>query len=476
MRSKLGFAAVLVLVTLSPVVVAQNELTIKRKMSMKVPGMPAMPMGMANPFPDRRSVEYIKGGNKRSDMESDERTKMGKKQRVTYTNITQCAKQRRIIYNTKKKAYYNEPMAGGVASSDLKGSRSSGSKVIMTGVVTDTGERAKLFGYDARHLKQTYTITPGPGSCQKETIKMDIDGWYIDLPQFACPIRRVPREFQMDSKCFDDVEYKMKGEVTGFAVKEIKTMSMQGMTMNIEEEATEILTTPIADSLFEPPVGYKAANSLKEVEDDSETDDVAGFDRTIDTPQTTTTNTTLAIPKAAVEKTGPVGKKPGVIRIGILKPAVTLADKDSAQNASDVGDAIAGVFEEKLAGANLEVVRLSNEAEARSNECDYILKATLGHKRAGGGMLGMILSPPKFGKPPDPTTQPSSPAAAELQAALASSIRMKDEFSYDFQLVGMDRSPAFQKNGKLKVDYPGTDYLSPVIRDAAAAISAKIGR
>ena len=473
---RLNFILVALLIVLfSSAAFAQTDLTIKRKTSMKIPGMPAMPMGMANPFPDRRSVEYIKAGNKRSDMESEERTMTGKKRRVTYTNITQCAKQRRITFNTKKKAYYNEPMAGGVSSADVKGSRSSGGKIIMSGVVTDTGERAKLFGYDARHLKQTYTITPGPGSCQKETIKIDIDGWYIDLPQFACPIRRVPREFQMDSKCFDDVEYRMKGEVTGFAVKEIKTMTMQGMTINMEEEATEILTTPIADVMFEPPVGYKAANSLKEVEDDSGEDDVAGIDRTIDTPETTTTNTTLAIPKAAVEKTGPVGKRPGVIRIGIVKAAVTMADKNSAETASDVADALAGVFEEKLAGANLEVVRLASEAEARGAECDYVLKATFAQKHAGGGMLGMMLSPPKFGKPPD-MSQPPSPAAAELLSALSSSIKIKDEFTYDFQLLGMDRAPAVQKSGKLKVDYPGADYFSPPITEAAAAMKAKIGK
>ena len=87
----------------------------------------------------------------------------------------------------------------------------------------------------------------------------------------------------------------------------------------------------------------------------------------------------------------------------------------------------------------------------------------------------MIRSPPKFGKPPD-TTQPSSPAAAEFQAALAGSIKMKDEFSYDFQLIGMDRASVVQKSGKVKVDYPGADYFSPIIRDTAAAMTAKIGR
>lgn len=473
MKLKLIFACIALLMVTSAAA-AQNELTIKKKTSMRIPGMPAMPMGMANPFPERRSTEYIKGGNKRSDMESEERTKMGKKQRVTYTTITQCAKQRRISYNTKKKSYYSEPIAGGTSSSEVKNARSSGGKIILAATVTDTGERARIFGYDARHLKQTMTITPGPNSCQKETIKVDIDGWYIDLPQFACPIRRVPREFQMDSKCFDDVEYRMKGEVTGFAVKEIKTMTMQGMTINMEEEATEILTTPIADTMFEPPVGYKAANTLKEVEDDTEIADEAGIDRTIDAPETTSTNPTLAIPKAAAEKTGPVAKRPGVIRIGIVKPSVTLADKDSAETASDVADAIAGVFEEKLVGQNIEVVRLKTDAEATNNECDYVIKATVGQKHAGGGMLGQMFSLPKIPKQPD-MTEPT-PAAAELMGALSSSTKYKDEFTYDFQLIGMDRAPAAQKFGKVKVDYPGTDILSPPIRDAAVAFLAKVSR
>jgi hypothetical protein len=450
----------------------QSDLTIKKKTSMKIPGMPAMPMGMGNPFPDRKSTDYIKGANRRTDSENEERTKMGKKQRVTYTSITQCAKQRRISYNTKKKSYYAESMAG-ASSSDVKNARSGG-KIIMTGVVTDTGERAKLFGFDAKHLKQTLTIEPGPNACQKETMKMDIDGWYVDMPQYSCPLRRKPREFQMDSACFDDVEYRMKGEITGFAVKEIKTMSMQGMTMNMEEEVVEILTTPLADSLFEPPVGFKAANTLKEVEDDSEGDAAGTFDPTIDAPQTTTTNTTLAIPKAGVEKTGPVAKRPGVIRIGIVKPAVMLADKDSAESASDVADAIAGVFEEKLIGPKIEVVRLASESEAAGTECDYTIKGTLSQKHAGGGMLGMMLSPPKMGAQPDPTKR--TPAENELTSAIASSSKMKDEFTFDFQLLGPGGAVAFQKSGKAKLGFPGEDVLSPPIRETASAILMKIGR
>ncbi len=468
-RFVLVFAVLLFATT---TVFGQNDLQIKKKMSMKIPGMPALPPGMGNPIADRKSTEYIKGGRMRTDMEYDQRKMTGGKQKVTQTTIVQCDKQRRVSFNSKKKSYYSEPMSG-VSSSEVKNARSGG-YIIMTGVVTDTGERAKLFGYDAKHLKQSYTITPGPNSCQKETLKIEMDGWYVDLPEFSCPIRRKPREFQMDSKCFDEVEYKMKGEVTGFPVKEIKTMTMQGMTMNIEEEAVEILKVPLADSLFEPPVNYKAANTLKEVEDDS--DDAAGsFDPTIDpAPTTTTISPTLALPKAGIENPGKVAKRAGVIRVGIVKPSVQLADKNSAESASDVADAVAAVFEERLTKPNVEVVRLTSEAEAKNAECDYVIQATISQKRAGGGLIGMMLSPPKMPKMPDANQQQqSSPATMELLSALSPIVKAKDEFTFDFKLLGIDRSPAFQKAGKVKTSYYGEDALSLPIREASDGILAK---
>jgi len=475
MKSKIAFACIGLLI-LSAFASAQNDLQIRKKTSMKIPGMPALPPGMSNPLADRKSTEYIKGGRMRTDMEYEQRGMTGSKKKVTETTITQCDKQKRISFNSKKKSYYSEPMSGATAA-DVKNATRSGGRVIMTGVVTDTGERAKLFGFDARHLKQTYTITPGPNSCQKETMKIEMDGWYADLPQFSCPLRRKPREFQMDSKCFDEVEYRMKGEVTGFPVKEIKTLTMQGMTMNIEEEVVEILRVPLADSLFEAPVGFKAANTLKEVEDDSEEAN-GSFDPTIDAPtQTTTVNPTLSVPKAGVGKQVPVGKKPGVIRVGIVKPAVKMADKDSAETASDVADAVAGLFEERMTKQNIEVVMLASENEAKGAECDYIVQGTITQKHAGGGMLGQALSMslPTFGKPKSPDqTQKHSPASAALHGALSSSVKMKDEFTFDFKLVGMDRIPAVTKVGKVKTSYPGEDALSQPIRDASDAMLTKL--
>ena len=454
-------------------VVGQNDLQIKKKTSMKIPGMPAMPAGMPSPLRDRFSMEYIKGGRQRTDMPVEQQSMTGRMQKVTYTTIVQCDKQKRISFNTKKKAYFTEPIAGGVPSSDVKGSKKGGT-VVLTGVVTDTGERAKLFGYDAKHLKQVYTITPGPNSCQKEALKVEMDGWYAELPGFSCPIRRKPSEFQMDRNCFDDVVYQMKGEVTGFPLKEIKTINMQGMSMNVEDEVVEILKVALADSLFEPPVDFKAANTLKEVEDDSE-GPAGTFDPTVETaPQTSSGTPTLALPRGGIEKQGTTAKRPGVIRIGIIRPSVQLADKDSADSASSVSEAVAGVFEERLTKPNVEVVKVASESEAKNAECDYVIQATIGQKRGGGGMLGQVFSMPKMPKMPDPNQPQASPATMELLSALSPIVKAKDEFTFDFKLLGTDRATAFQKAGKVKTSSYGEDVLSLPIKDASDGILAKV--
>lgn len=473
------YAAVLLSITICFLTANAQDLQIKQQTTMKMPNMPAMPPGIPNPFgAPKPSITYIKGGSMRTDQTLQQPKMTGGMETVTHTSIVQCDKQRRVSFNTKKKSYYTEPMAGGGATVGAKnqgGTVKKGGYITMSGVVTDTGERAKLFGYDARHLKQTLTITPGPNSCQKEAMKIDVDGWYVNLPSYSCPLRRKPSEFQMGSNCMDEVEYNMKGEVTGFPVKEIKTLTFQGREMNIEQETTEILTKSLDAAMFEPPFGYKAANSYKELEDSSE--EVKGtYDPTIDAPQTTTTNTTLALPKAGIEKTGPVAKPPGVTRIGVVKPSVQLADKNSADGASMVSDAMSGLFVELLTKPNVEVVEVASAAEAKAAQCDYTIQGSLVQKHAGGGLLGQVMGLPSFGKGPSPSQGPRSPATDRLVATLAGYSRMKDEFTYDLKLVATDGSVAAQRTGKAKSNFPGEDVLSQPIRDVSTEALAKLPR
>jgi hypothetical protein len=79
-------------------------------------------------------------------------------------------------------------------------------------------------------------------------------------------------------------------------------------------------------------------------------------------------------------------------------------------------------------------------------------------------MLGMMLSPPKMPKMPDPNQPQPSPATMELLSALSPIVKAKDEFTFDFKLLGTDHATAFQKAGKVKTSSYGEDVLSQPIK------------
>ncbi len=248
---------------------AQTEITIKKKSSMKMEGLPEMPKmpGMKNPLDEmnnRTSTVYIKGSRMRNDAVYKQ---PGMKESITQTIIFQTDKKQFISFSNKKKKYFVDSTVPPVSASVKNATK--GGIVTVTGSVTDTGERMKLFGFNARHLKETITMTPSKNACTQYTIQVEIDGWYADYDEFLCPITRPKQEFQTDKNCYDEFDFQNKGGIGGISLKEIKKIRMQGITIITEEEATEILKTPLADSLFEPPANYKLANTLKEVEDDS---------------------------------------------------------------------------------------------------------------------------------------------------------------------------------------------------------------
>ena len=89
-------------------------------------------------------------------------------------------------------------------------------------------------------------------------------------------------------------------------------------------------------------------------------------------------------------------------------------------------------------------------------------------------MLGQVFSMPKMPKMPDPNQPQASPATMELLSALSPIVKAKDEFTFDFKLLGTDRATAFQKAGKVKTSSYGEDVLSLPIKDASDGILAKV--
>jgi hypothetical protein len=135
-----------ILLTLNFTASAQTNLTIKKKSSMKFPGMPEMPKlppGMKNPMDEmqnRKSTVYIKGARMRTDMSVNQQD--GKAPTIL-TNIYQTDKKQMISFSSKKKKYFVDSIIP-PTSAAAKNSKKGGF-VTVTGSVTDTGERAKLF-------------------------------------------------------------------------------------------------------------------------------------------------------------------------------------------------------------------------------------------------------------------------------------------------------------------------------------------
>jgi Domain of unknown function (DUF4412) len=472
-----------ILLMLSFTALAQTNLTIKKKSSMSFPGMPAMPKlpaGMKNPMDaleNRKSTVYIKGSRMRTDMFVDQ--KDGKAPTI-FTSIFQSDKKQMISYSNKKKKYYVDPIVPPTSAS-VKNSKKGG-VVTVTGSVTDTGERAKLFGFNARHLKETITMTPSKNACTKQTIQVEIEGWYAEYDEFLCPITRNKQEFMTDKNCFDDFDFQTKGGIAGIALKEIKKMTMQGMAIVMEEEVTEILKTPLADSLFEPPTGYKAANTLKEVEDDS-ADDSSSTNVTTPKSKAPSNNPspTFALPQAGIEKSGSTAKKTNIIRIGVAKPKVTTPDSKKDPNAGDdIASAVTNSLIESLKAENVEGVELetdSPETEAKEKGCDYIFYANITQKR-GGGMFGKVIS---IGAMTASVFVPgiggmiaTTAASQVMNQTMGKTAKAKDEFTFDYKVVGLDKSVFSQAVTKSKTEKDGEDVVTPQIRQAAKSVLEKV--
>ncbi len=474
-----------ILLTLNFTASAQTGLTIKKKSSMKFPGMPEMPKmppGMKNPMDamnNRKSTVYIKGSRMRTDMIVDQQD--GKAPTI-FTNINQTDKKQMISYSSKEKKYYVTSIIP-PTSENTKNAKKGG-VVTVTGSVTDTGERATLFGFKARHLKETVTMTPSKGACMKETIRYEVEGWYADYDKFLCPITRPKQEYQTDTNCFDDFDFQTKGGIAGIALKEVKKITMQGQAIIIEEEATEILKTPLADSLFEPPTDYKAANTLKKVEDNSPGNS-SSKNQTVPKSKIPVNNPppTFGLPQAGIEKSGSTAKKTNMIRIGIAKPKVVTPDSKKDPNAgSDIATASTNSLAESLKSENVETIILETdfpENECKEKGCDYIFYANITQKRGGGGMfksmivMGVVTAASVM-VPGIGGMIATTAASQVMNQTMGKTAKAKDEFTFDYKVVGLDKSVLTQAVTKSKIEKDGDDVMTPQIQQASKIVLEKI--
>lgn len=342
------------------------------------------------------STIYVKGMRKRTEGGG----MMGMPNNVV--TIEQCDLQRTVKLNDQKKLYYIEPFSKEteeVIDEDAKqpaavktkpavttNSSQKGGTITMWYNITDTGERKKVWGLTARHVWTYQKMKPSPDACtMKDSIIIKTDGWYIDLPQFNCPIQYKPSRAAMPPSqqkpdCIDKFVTRRSGKgKLGFPITETRTIIMGGQGAQKSEFTTDIetleLTTGKLDSmLFEIPPGYTEAKSESELQDKMDMNAMIKAYSNMDPAKI----------DAAVNGNNNNEKKPGMIRIGVFQPT---GDQQVQ------GQPLQEYLVLNLRSDKVEAIAVASPEEAKEKKCDYTLATDFSKiKQASkvGGLLKAI--------------------------------------------------------------------------------------
>lgn len=320
--------------------------------------------------------------------------------------IDQCDLNRAVVVNDKAKRYMIKERSGQTPAAPTSQSFGSDAmpnlkpekakKEIKKGVITytttivDTGERKQILGYNARHLKVTTVAESTKDACSPVNLKMESDGWYIDLEvESGCSRDATTQQGSRTpaSECGDEVIYKTNGEAKlGYAVQQTTTVAgPDGRPQVSSVDVIEISKESIDASLLDVPADYKQVNSFSELAGIN----VGSSDAMIDPSS--------LLEELGMNASGGMGgatiepKKPGAIRIGVV----------SFQNKTDIKFLPPDLRDKLISainGGTVEAVPLRGrnqsdiDADSKKKECDYVLLTDLVtiKKSTGGGMFGKV--------------------------------------------------------------------------------------
>ncbi len=408
------------------------------------------------------NATYIKGKRQRTEQ-------MGG-QSVT---IQQCDLRRDIQIMPQMRAYTVNPYDTGATAANVPAAstsktveRTQGGLVTWVITTKDTGERKQMFGYTARHLIITIETKSSPDSCNPVDSKMETDGWYIDATfQLECDAERAARYYnpQQTGGCRDRYETKQIGTAKrGFPVWEKMTMfGKDGReSFSMVNEVIELSQATLDASLFEAPADYREVKDFSAAAMSA----AAGLRGDEGDNPAQPSSSGQARPTAAA-----VGaKRAGVVRLG-LATVQTGAVGDNL-SAAQLAAAVRGTLSASLTNATVEVVMLEAsadaEAEARQKECDFVVYASVSHKKGGGGFGGM------FGKVATVATGIGNVGATSDGGGTATAnVKQKDELTLDIRLQAPGTAaPAAARQFKSKAKSAGEDIITPAVQQAAQMI------
>ncbi len=204
---------------------------------------------------------YFKGARMRSEMQDPESANW-----VAHANIYQCDQGTRILLNESSKTYSSFPADPTQLRETVHPAPEiplSGGEVTVTTDSVDSGERRQVGSYQARHIKTTITVEPGPEAVSHKSAT-EIDGWYLDLPGLYCQDnsrRRMGWSTAWPGRR-DRIVFKQIGTAPrGFAIEETITTIENGNAAIHKTKLLDISEKPLDESLFEIPAGYSEAST-----------------------------------------------------------------------------------------------------------------------------------------------------------------------------------------------------------------------
>jgi hypothetical protein len=415
------------------------------------------------------STVYIKGARERTEMSA---MGMG----PALVTLTQCDQKRIITINPQANTCLVMPLgdeAGSTAAAAAAPAASEpsrkGGTIIFNINTVDTGERQKMLGLNARHIRMTMNAESSPDACSKANLHSESDGWYADIaPALSCSMGGMTAPPSRSSRpgCQDTVRFKRTGGAfPGYPLKQTTTMQAEGHSFTTVSEVVDLASAPLDASLFEMPPGCKVVSSYQDLMNLGAM--AAGIMGGRGMPPSTT-----AAPAAKPEPPPPAAapapatappmpaKSSGVIRVGVVKI------KDLSEQYLPVDNLRINLMSE-VSQRQMEAVPLDAEgdpaiaAEAAQKECDYILYTDAAQVKAPGSggltlpaaLRGVSLDNNKYqallamtlyraGKPQPELKQAPLAAAADQMAVNAVMAGFEMEAQKVADQVKKDREPA----------------------------------
>ena len=407
---------------------------------------------------EMQSTDMIKGQRERTET-SMNMSGMPAGMNMSQVSITQCDMKRTIQINDRARKYFINPMdtdsgdtASSMPSGQMGGSSRRGGVVTLTVNTVDTGERREMFGFSARHLKQTMTSDSSPDACYPQHTKIERDGWYINLEYgLNCGATdRPPQIGRMAPQgCRDRYQFRRTGPTNlGYPLQETTTIygSDGSVQTSMTKQVVELSRQPLDAALFDVPAGYTQAQSQQEMFGAPSMGDIMAMQRQQESQSSGQSTSGM----------------PANMPNSMARAKVGVVEFNNKAKASVQTDSLRQQLIATLTGDGVDAIALNasspNEAaiEAKAKGCTYILytdistfKAPSAGKRIGG-LLGRA-------------------------AGVGSGEQGKGEAKLDYRLVAVGSTSAKLQSSASGKEETAEASVNAALQDEARAVAGAVG-